>query len=101
MMKCIFTTCSASAIDGHHITYIPSVTVGLCRRHHEDITIINGQQARKYHRELSNKHRWFIWYKWLDGSIRPRRTKLAMEWIATFDGSEESYIRMEENIGIR
>jgi len=32
----------------HHITYDPPVTKYLCIQHHEEITIINGQQARKY-----------------------------------------------------
>jgi len=26
--------------------------------------MLNGQQARKYRHELSNKHRWWIWYQW-------------------------------------
>jgi len=65
----------------HHITYDPPVIENLCERHHEDITIINLQQAGKIRGALSNKHRWRNWYCWLRGELRPRRTAKAMEYI--------------------
>lgn len=54
----------------------------MCRRHHEEITILNGQQARKVHHQLSNKHRWRIWFQWREGKSKVRRTKKALEYIA-------------------
>jgi hypothetical protein len=91
MVSCSFPGCPDPAEHTHHITYDPSVTKPLCRKHHEDITIINGQQARKNRRKrnwresqylrLSNKHRWWIWFQWLNGTLKPRRTKKALEWL--------------------
>lgn len=69
----------------HHVTYDPEVVRLLYRRHHEDITIINGQQARKYRRSSSNRHRWWTWYQWLRGELKRRRTSLAMEYIEDWD----------------
>lgn len=65
----------------HHVTYQPEVIKLLCVKHHEEITMINGIQGRKYRRSLSNKHRWWIWFQWIEGKLKPRRTQKAMEYI--------------------
>jgi hypothetical protein len=83
--QCSFRDCPEFADHTHHITYHPEVTKPLCRPHHEEITILNGQQARKVRHELSNKHRWWIWYQWLEGKLRVRRTKKALEYIGEWD----------------
>jgi hypothetical protein len=78
---CRFLQCKNAGISDHHITYEPEVVVNLCVEHHEQITIINGQQARKYRGVLSNSHRWCIFNQWLQGKLKPRRTEKAMEYI--------------------
>ena len=83
--RCCYPTCGQYADHRHHVTYMPEVIKPLCRAHHEDITIINGQQARKYRRGLSNKHRWWIWLQWREGKLKPRRTRKALDYIAVWD----------------
>jgi len=83
--RCCFPGCTEFARHTHHVTYDPKVTKPLCRRHHEEITILNGQQARRVRHELSNKHRWWIWYQWQQGRLKVRRTKKAMEYIDEWD----------------
>jgi hypothetical protein len=61
-MRCSYPGCGEFGMERHHITYDPPVTSNLCEKHHEDITIINGLQARKYRRPLNSKWRWFIWH---------------------------------------
>jgi hypothetical protein len=61
------------------------VKKGLCVRHHKEITMLNGQQARKYHVHLSNNFRWWIWYAWLRGELKVRRTRKALEWTDAWD----------------
>jgi hypothetical protein len=78
--RCAFPGCLVPGRHEHHITYDPPATKRLCVRHHEEITIINGQQARKYRRSLSNKHRWWAWYQWIEGKLKPRRTRKALEY---------------------
>jgi hypothetical protein len=78
--RCGFPSCTDWGVHEHHITYEPPVTKRLCVRHHEEITIINGQQARKYRRSLSNKHRWWIWFQWIEGKLNARRTRKALEY---------------------
>jgi hypothetical protein len=80
-IRCKFPGCGDVGLHRHHITYDPPVIENLCERHHEDITIINLQQAGKIRGALSNKHRWRNWYCWLRGELRPRRTAKAMEYI--------------------
>ena len=80
-IPCCYPDCPNRGEHQHHITYHPEVVKPLCRIHHEEITIINGQQARKYRRELSNKQRWWIWYQWTGGKLKPRRTRKAQEYI--------------------
>jgi hypothetical protein len=83
--QCSFRDCPEFADHTHHITYHPEVTKPLCRPHHEEITILNGQQARKVKHELSNKYRWWIWYQWLEGKLKVRRTKKALSYIEEWD----------------
>jgi len=35
--------------------------------------MLNGIHARKVRHTLSNRHRWFIWYQWIEGKRKPRR----------------------------
>src|SRR5260370_36941180 len=76
---CFFPGCTRFADHQHHIIYFPEeVTKPLCRPHHEEITILNGQQARKSRHELSNSHRWWIWYQWLQVKLKPPRAPEAL-----------------------
>jgi hypothetical protein len=84
--SCFFPGCARLAEHQHHIVYFPEeVKKPLCRPHHEEITILNGQQARKCRHELSNSHRWWIWYQWLEGKLKPRRTAKALEYLEEWD----------------
>lgn len=83
--RCAFPSCTDWGEHEHHITYDPPVSKRLCVRHHEEITIINGQQARKYRRSLSNNHRWWIWYQWIAGKLKARRTQKALEYTGEWD----------------
>ena len=82
---CAFPGCTEFGEHDHHITYDPPVIKRLCRRHHEDITILNGTKGRKYRHGLSNRHRWWIWYQWIEGKMKPRRTRKALAYIAEWD----------------
>jgi hypothetical protein len=88
--QCCYPGCSDYADHQHHVTYEPEAIKPLCRTHHEDITIINGQQSRKYRRGLSNRHRWWIWFQWLDGKLKPRRTRKALDYIEEWDRPRSS-----------
>jgi hypothetical protein len=79
--RCAYPGCPEWGAHNHHITYDPEVKKWLCVRHHEEITILNGQQGRKYRRGLSNKHRWWIWYQWTQGKLKVRRTRKSLEWV--------------------
>jgi hypothetical protein len=79
--RCDFPGCSEFALHTHHITYSPAVTKVLCVRHHEEITILNGQRARGLRHSLSNKHRWWIWFQWRERKLKVRRTKKAMTYV--------------------
>jgi hypothetical protein len=83
--RCDYPGCVAYREHDHHVTYDPEVIKPLCRLHHEEITIINGQHARKYRRPLSNRQRWWIWYQWRDGKLKARRTRKAQEYIEEWD----------------
>lgn len=85
---CYFPDCESRADHTHHVYYEGprhpyGLQVRLCFKHHEDITIINGIQARKKkpYRKLSQERRWEIWKAWLAGDLKPRRTKKAMAWV--------------------
>lgn len=80
LAKCAKPGCTTFGTEKHHITYDPEVTVMLCQKHHEEITAINGVDARKYRRDLSNKHRWFLYYQWRDGKRKARRSHLTRAW---------------------
>jgi hypothetical protein len=70
----------------HHVTYEPECKKPLCDTHHKEITHLNGIQSRKYHyAKLTNKFRWWIWFQWIEGKLKPRRTKLAQEWTNEWD----------------
>src|SRR5260221_4725489 len=79
--RCAFPGCGEWGGHQHHITYDPPVIEPLCVGHHQQITILNGQQARKYRHELSNRHRWWIWHQWIAGKLKVRRTQKALEYI--------------------
>jgi hypothetical protein len=79
--RCAYPGCPRWGAHNHHITYDPEVKKWLCVRHHEEITILNGQQGRKYRRGLSNQHRWWIWYQWTQRKLKVRRTRKALEWV--------------------
>lgn len=86
--KCSYPGCKEVADHEHHIygsdnpdPVKKSKTAWLCKRHHEDITILNGKEARRIHKILSDKHRGFIWFKWCNGEMKPRRTKKALEYL--------------------
>ncbi len=81
-LPCSFPGCTAFADHRHHITYDPEVVKPLCRKHHEDITIINRAQAGRIRAPLSNRHRWWIWFQWTDGMLKPRRTRGALDYIS-------------------
>jgi hypothetical protein len=79
--QCAFPGCKEFGAENHHITYNPEVTKRLCTVHHEEITILNGHKGRAIRHGLSNRHRWWIWHQWLEGKLKVRRTKKAMEYI--------------------
>lgn len=83
--RCSFPECPNPGEHRHHITYEPEVVKSLCRKHHEDITIINRAQAGRIRAPLSNKHRWWIWFGWLNGKLKPRRTNGAREYVAAWE----------------
>jgi hypothetical protein len=91
--RCDFPGCPEYAAHRHHVVYDPEPVIKpLCKRHHEEITHLNGQQARKYRVTLSYKFRWRIWYEWRAGKLKPRRTQKALEWTSEWDKPEESSI---------
>lgn len=83
--SCSFPGCIKFSHDDHHITYEPEVIKPLCRKHHEDITIINRAQAGKIKAPLSNRHRWWIWRQWIEGKLKPRRTRGALAYVSKWD----------------
>jgi hypothetical protein len=78
---CIFPGCEELGVHVHHITYDPEETQPLCEKHHDEITILNMQAARKVRHQLSNPHRWWIWRQWLNGK-KVRRTRKSLEQLA-------------------
>lgn len=82
---CSFPGCSNFGDHNHHIVYDPAVIRPLCITHHKEITMLNGLQARKIRRELGRRHRWWIWFQWIAGKLKPRRTKKALEWVRDWD----------------
>jgi hypothetical protein len=97
-LRCSFPSCADWGEHDHHITYEPPVTKRLCVRHHEEITIINGQQARKYRRSLSNNHRWWIWYQWIQGKLKARRTRKALEYTGEWAAGTAREVEVMEEV---
>ena len=90
-MRCCFPGCTEFGGHKHHVTYNPEYTQPLCEKHHKEITHLNGIQSRKYHYvKLTNRFRRWIWFQWLDGKLRPRRTRKAQEWTNEWDESDGS-----------
>lgn len=83
--RCSFPGCNAFGDHDHHIVYDPDVIKPLCVTHHKEITMLNGIQARKFRRCLSRRQRWWIWFQWLSGKLKLRRTKKALEWVSDWD----------------
>jgi hypothetical protein len=83
---CFFPGCTRLADHRHHVVYFPEEVVKpLCNPHHKEITMLNGLQARKCRHELSNSHRWWIWYQWIEGRLKQRRTAKALEYVEAWD----------------
>ena len=79
--NCAFPGCDRDGIQRHHVTYVPEVVKPLCDLHHGQITAIHGMESRRYHyRELSNNHRWHMWYGFIKGEIKPRKSHLTEAW---------------------
>lgn len=85
--RCAFPACGELGRHDHHIVYDPDVIRPLCITHHKEITILNGLQARKIKRALTRRHRWWIWFQWTSGTLKPRRTKKALEWVHDWDST--------------
>lgn len=83
--RCCYPTCQEFARHDHHVTYDPEVIKPLCKDHHKEITMLNGIHARKIRGSLSNRYRWWIWYQWLEGKLKPRRTRKAREYVDGWD----------------
>jgi hypothetical protein len=84
--RCCFPLCSEFGGHQHHVTYDPECKKPLCGKHHKEITHLNGIQSRKYnYAKLTNKFRWWIWFQWIEGRLKARRTKLAQEWTKEWD----------------
>jgi len=83
---CCYPGCIEFGGHQHHVTYDPECKKPLCDKHHREITHLNGIQSRKYnYAKLTNKFRWWIWYQWLEGKLKPRRTRKAQEWTNEWD----------------
>ena len=82
---CPVKDCRALATEGHHVLYRyheggPKV-FGLCEEHHSWITRAQAHAGHKQHHPLSEKQRWFFWFKLIKGEMkRPRKTAGDREW---------------------
>jgi len=47
--------------------------------------MLNGIHGRRVRHQLSNNHRWWIWYGWLKGELKLRRTRKAREYVEAWD----------------
>jgi hypothetical protein len=43
---CVVPGCGELPVERHHVTYDPPEIVPICRNHHDEITRINGQEAK-------------------------------------------------------
>ena len=92
--QCAFPECPRKTAHKHHVVYKPkAVVVGLCREHHEDITIVNTNAAEATRRKLTNDQRWELWRKWLAGDVKPIRTENALAWIAKWDKPKKKWFK--------
>jgi hypothetical protein len=80
IIRCVVTGCEEEGIERHHVTYNDPVIRVLCSKHHLQITAINSHTARKQHHALSDKQRWFLWFKFKEGLIKTRITHLDRQW---------------------
>lgn len=85
LSKCPVNGCPRFATHRHHILYDyhdgGPVVQELWSEHHFWITRAQSHQARKQHHPLSAKHRWFFWFKLVNGQMKhPRETYLDREW---------------------
>jgi hypothetical protein len=81
---CAFPSCPNPSTEFHHITYRPVSGKRLCHECHRKITIINVNQAELIRRRLSNRHRWWIWSRFLKGELHPQMTPRAEAWMKSF-----------------
>lgn len=80
--RCVFPGCTRRGDHRHHIVYFPERVVKiLCREHHAEITMLNGIHARRVRHQLATNHRWWLWYQWIAGNLKPRRTRKALEYV--------------------
>jgi hypothetical protein len=83
--RCPVKDCKRLATEGHHILYErhtggPKV-FDLCGEHHSWVTRAQSHAGRKQRFELTEKQRWFFWFKLINGQMkRPRNTALDREW---------------------
>src|ERR1700704_3429217 len=86
---CPVEDCTDPATEQHHVLYDyhrdGPKTFGLCKEHHRWITRTQSHAGRKQRFPLSEKQRWFFWFKLIRGEMkRPRETKLDREWHSAF-----------------
>jgi hypothetical protein len=96
--RCSFTGCTEFGGHQHHITYDPEWKEPLCESHHKEITHLNAIQSRKYHYiKLSNRFRRWIWFQWIEGKLKPRRTRKAQEWTDDWNRNHIIFIAADPN----
>jgi len=86
---CPVKGCTDPATEGHHVLYDyhrngPKV-FNLCREHHSWITRAQSHAGRKQRFPLTEKQRWFFYFKLINGEMkRPRETHLDRDWHESF-----------------
>jgi len=83
--RCPVKDCGKVATEGHHVLYDyhrgGPVVFDLCAEHHSWITRAQSHAGRRQHYPLTEKQRWFFWYRLINGELkRPRNTHLDREW---------------------
>lgn len=80
--RCSFPGCDETQnLEPHHVLYRPALVKLLCHEHHLGATACNTNAAFKKHAKLSNKHRLYIWGKYLKGEITPVFDAHVLAWI--------------------
>jgi hypothetical protein len=75
LMRCYKPGCRRAGSECYVIAFEPYSTVKLCKRHYEEITLINTLMQTEYERYTTNDFfRWHIWYRWLHGELKVRKT---------------------------